>query len=240
MTTIISKDDFYIIKDQRTTNLYSILFHTPCETIIKSCIKTKIIVGASVSSDYKTLKFKAHSIKTFKQFQEEQRLIHGAPNISVQISAKMIENLASQLNYIITTHNESILGYNTENIIVIDDCKFLYLSHGNLSPINSKGIIRLTFPFSQNDFYMSPEQAKINELPSYIHFKTAYYSLAALIVDKLSIPNEDIFEEEEENKTFHEKTINQLERLFIKDTKLYGVLKRSLVEEPKERSIIFI
>jgi hypothetical protein len=239
MTTIISKDDFYIIKDQRTPNLYSILFHSPCETIIKSCIKTKIIVGASVSSDYKTLKFKAYTIKTFKQFQEEQRVIHGAPNISLPNAAKMIENLAAQLNYIINIHNESFIGYNTENIIVIDDCKFVYLSHENLSNINSKGIIRLTFPFSQNYFYMSPEQIKIQELPSCIHFKTAYYSLAALIVDKLSIPNEDIFEENE-NKTFHEKTINQLERLFIKDTKLYGVLKRSLVEEPKERSIIFI
>ena len=238
MNKIIVKDDFYIVKDTITQNLYSILFYLPSETLIKSLIKTKIILGSSVSSDYKICKFKAHSIKTFVQFQDEQTKLHGSKNMGVQIAAKMVENLANQLHYIITYYNQSFIGYNTENIIVIDDRKFVYLSNEHLLDINDSGLINLTFPFSQNDFKMSPEQVNINVLPSYIHFKTAYYSLASLIVEHLSI-EKDIFEEEKE-KTMHEKIINLLENLFIKDTKLYGVLKRSLVEEPKERSIIFI
>jgi hypothetical protein len=120
---------------------------------------------------------------------------------------------------------------------VIDQNKFAYLSTEHLSPIEDENIF-LTFPFSLQDFYLSPEQTKITELPSYIHFKTAYYSLACLILNALSSDNN--FTEEENDESFHIKITKLLEILPMKDTKLYYLLKRCLEEDPKERNIIFI
>jgi hypothetical protein len=44
----------------------------------------------------------------------------------------------------------------------------------------------------------------------------------------------------DDEKTSEEKLKIQMETIFIKNTKLYWLLKRCLVEEPKNRSIIFI
>ena len=79
---------------------------------------------------------------------------------------------------------------------------------------------------------------RITELPSYIHYKTAYYSLACLVIHALT--SDDYFIEEENEESFHEKITKQLDILQIKGTKLYYLLKKCLEEDPKERSIMFI
>lgn len=237
MSTIISNDNLKIMKDKRTQNLYTIEFSTNCESLIKSLIKTKIIIGATVFSNYKTLKFKATSIQTFSQFCENQNMLNNVKKMPIPIAANLLSNLARQLKYLITTHNESFIGYAPENIIVIDEEKFAYMSHDHLSYIEENKLL-ISFPFSQRDFFLSPEQIKITELPSYIHYKTAYYSLACLIIYSLS--SDDDFLKDENDKPNHVKFNDQLYTLSIKSTKLYWLLKKSLLEDPKERSLLFI
>jgi len=239
MSTIISNDEFRIIRDKRTQHLYTIEFKTYSEIIIKSLIKTKIINGATVSSNYRTLKLKAVTIQTFKQFQEEQHKINGAKNLRIHVAARMLENLATQLKYVITIHSQSFMGYSPENIIVIDGNKFAYISQEYLSYIQEDNErILMSFPFSPIDFFVSPEQLIITELPAYIHYKTSYYSLGCLVIYSLS--NNDDFLKDENDKTIHEKFNDQLDSLSIVESKMYWLLKNCLLEDPLERKILFI
>lgn len=237
MTTIFANDDFQIIKDNKIQDLYTIEFQTYSESIIKSLIKTKIILGATVLSNYKTIRFKAFSIQSFKDYKKEQYIKNGVKNIPINITSLILNSLALQLKYLIVTHSECFVGYNPENIIVIDQNKFAYISTEHLSEIEENKVL-MSFPFSLKDFYLSPEQTRITELPSYIHYKTAYYSLACLVIDALT--SDDYFVDDENDESFHDKIIKQLDMLSMKGTKLYYLLKRCLEEDPKERSIIFI
>ena len=237
MNKIISNDNFNISKDKRTPNLYTIEFNSYSETIIKSLIKTKIIIGASVSSDFRMVRCKALSIQSFKKFQEEQYIKNGVKNLSIPIAATLLSNLSHQMKYLLISHSHCFIGYNPENIIVIDGNKFAYLGSEHISEVEDENIL-LSFPFSLKDFFLSPEQTRITELPSYIHYKTAYYSLACLIIHTLT--SDDYFIEEENDESFHERITTQLDMLSIKGTKLYYLLKRCLEEDPKERSILFI
>jgi hypothetical protein len=230
METILLKDDFYISKDY-SKNIFLIELNIPNDILIKSL--KQIIIGATVSSNFKTIRFKASSIKTYQQFKEEQHDKNKVKNLRIRTVAKMFINMVNQLKYLIT-HDKSFIGYSPENIIVIDDNKFIYLSNEHLTSIQNN-MIELTFPFTERDFYLSPEQEKITELPSTIHYKTAYYSLANLIIDAL-FPFCQGEEEGEDKKDF----INKLENSFIKDTSLYFTLKNCLVEEAEERRILFI
>jgi len=237
MTTIISNDDFQIIKNNKIQNLYTIEFQTYSESIIKSLIKTKIIIGGTVLSNYKTVRFKAFSIQTFKEYKEEQYIKNGVKNIPINIISIILHNLASQLKYLITHTNSCFIGYNPENIIVIDHNKFAYISTEHLSQIEENTVL-MSFPFSLQDFYLSPEQTRVTELPSYIHYKTAYYSLACLVIHTLT--SDDYFIEDENAESFHDRITKQLDILPMKGTKLYYLLKKCLEEDPKERSILFI
>jgi hypothetical protein len=237
MSIVIKNDDLNIIKDTRNGYLYTIEFKSYSESIIKSLIKTKIIVGASVSSNYRTMRLKASSIQTLKQFQEEQKMKNGETKLRIPIAFTLLANLASQLKYLITEHLHCFIGYSPENVIVIDGNKFVYLSNQHISDIHGENI-QITFPFYMHDFFLSPEQNKITEIPSYIHYKTSYYSLACLVI--YSLANDDYFLYDENRKTMHERFTEQLENLSIVDTKLYWLLKKSLVEEPKDRKFLFI
>jgi len=237
MSIIIKSDEYSIIKDERNQNLFTIDFQSYSESIIKSLIKTKIIVGATISSNYKTIRLKASSVQSLKQFQEEQKMKNGETKLRIPIAFTLLANLASQLKYLITEHLHCFIGYSPENVIVIDGNKFAYLSNEHISHIHGENI-QMTFPFYMHDFFLSPEQNKITEIPSYLHYKTSYYSLACLVI--YSLANDDYFLYDENRKTMHERFTEQLENLSIRETKLYWLLKKSLVEVPKERLFLFI
>ena len=150
----------------------------------------------------------------------------------------MVLDLSLQLNYLQNKYKKTFLGYNPDNLIVVDGNKFIYISNEHLIDIDDEEEITITFPFSQNDFLMSPELCNIKELPAKAHYKTAYFSLGTIIIIG-QIGNID-FLRDEYDKPIYKKTIDILERLSIKGTKLYWLLKRCLDEEPKRRSIIFI
>ena len=100
----------------------------------------------------------------------------------------------------------------------------------------------ITFPFSQDDFLLSPELCNVKELPANVHYKTIYFSLGSLIIYGLT-GNMDFLNDEngnEDDKPIYQKLNNTLECLPIRGSKLYWLLKRCLDEEPKRRSIIFI
>lgn len=228
--------DFKIVEDKN--KIFKIEFSYPNIVLINSLLKTRLIKGGTTTSDYKILKFKADSVKTFHQFQEENEKKIGKKNLRIEDIAQLISSLSVQLNYLISKESHTIIGYNPENIIVINDTIFAFFCSELISKVEDNMAL-ISYPFSKEDFYVSPELLNLNELPSYVHYKTGYFSLGCLILYALLTDN-DFYNKylKEESNEINIETILNLHP--IKNTKLYWLLSRCLIKDPKERSILLI
>ena len=243
MVEVYSNDSLKIIQDKNNKTMYKMEFNYPCPALIRSLTKTHIIQG-TITDDYTTLRFKALSVKTFPQFIEEQSKVRGSPRLSINLAANMISNLSAQLSHLITKESQTIIGYAPENIIVLNDNTFAFLDSELVAEIDPVGkeMATISCPFKVTDFFASPEILKITELPSYVHYKTSYFSLGCLLLYALTegrLEGDDFYKEY--LKELNCEKINEyLTGLHFKNTKLYWLLSRCLVEEPKKRSILFI
>ena len=226
MTTIFKNENLQVIQ-QPIKHKYTIEFKKYSEqnaALIRSLIRTRIIQGATLSKDYLTLKFQAHNINFFSE-------------LSIPEAAKYLETLATQLNYLLQHESKTILGYNPNQIIVINETP-AFLGSEFIADLDQypegieSNLATICCPFNPlKDFFPAPELLKIKHLPAQVHFKVAYYSLATLIIYGLN----------KEMKT--EPNINPIIYLDthpIKNTKLYWLLSRCLEEDPNNRSIVFI
>ena len=235
-----SNDTLKIIQDKNNKTIYKIEFNYPCPSIIRSLIKTHIIEGGTVTDDYLTLRFKALSVKSYHDFIKDQNKIRGSPKLNIILAANMIASLSVQLSHLISKESQTIIGYAPENIIVINGKTFAFLDSDLLAYIDPVGkeMSTISFPFKVTDFFASPEILKITELPSQVHYKASYFSLGCLLLFALT-EVEDFYKEYlKEIKC--EKIHEYLDQLHFKNTKLYWLLSRCLVEEPEKRSILFI
>jgi hypothetical protein len=221
MKKIIITNDYTIYQDNETPHIYTIVFSpfTNSEALINSIKKTKIITGATITNNYKTLQIKATSISQYKKSLKKE---HCGDTNTIH---HMLTTLTEQLEYLIKKTHHTFIGYNPENVIVIDENKFIYLSDEHLHKIEENNIT-ITYPFSKTDFFLSPELEKITEIPSKAHYKTSYYSLACLIIE-YSLKKEQGQQEQEEMAC-------------LKGSKIYYLLKRCLDTDPNKRSILFI
>jgi uncharacterized membrane protein YukC len=227
MTQIYSNENVKIIKD-KNSSLFKIELLYSDAKLINSLIKTRIIQGATSTDDYRTLKFKASSVKLLKEFRK----------LTINETTTLVANLSQQLKYLITQENHTILGYAPENIIVIDEKKFAFLGSEFLNKIEDNNNILISYPFTTDEFFVSPELLNVKELPSYVHYKTAYFSLACLAVYVLL--SDSVFYDEYLNHKNAEAILNSLNLHSVKDTRLYWLLSRCLVEEADKRSILFV
>jgi hypothetical protein len=217
--------DFVSIVEGPNKGIFKIIFAYPSRALINSLIKTKIIQGGTAADDYKTLQFKANTVTTLIENK-------------TQFAAQMTSSLATQLNYLITAESRTIIGYAPENIIVINGKKSAFLGSEWVAELEGE-MFQLTYPFGPHDFFVSPELFQVKELPTYVHYKAAYFSLACLIAHVLLGPEHEYYNEYLKNKD--PKTIlTYLKNHCINGTKLYWLLSRCLVDDPRKRSILFI
>lgn len=236
MDEIEINDNVKIIKEK---NNYKIEFKIMEYELINSLLKTRIINGGSTDESFKSIYFKANKVTTLKEYQHENKVKNGKNSILVLDAVKMLRSLVVQLNYLISKESCTILGYSPEEIIVINDEKFAFLGSELVAKIDEEtNMAMISCPYSTNDFFLSPELLQIKELPSYIHFKTAYFSLALLIIYMLLGDKE--FYIEYLNDKHSENILNFLTNHPIKNTNFFWLLSRCLVEDAKERSIILI
>lgn len=241
MTSIISKDDFQIIQEENNT--FAIQFSNyNSEAIIKSITKTRIILGATATDNFQTLILKASSVKSLQQFKEELFRITGSHSLPPNLAAKLAADLGRQILYLLEQYYMTIIGVDCENVIVINETNFIYLSCEYLEKIDkNNGTIMVCFPVEPFTFYVAPELLNVTELPSYVNYKTSYFSFGCLLLYALLENNEFYNEYIKENDTLrHKKIIEYLNRLSIRGTKLYWFIERCLVIEPENRSILFI
>jgi serine/threonine protein kinase len=241
MTSIISKDDFQIIQEKNNT--FTIQFSNyNSEEIIKSITKTLILLGTTSTDNFQTLIFKASSVKSLQQFKEELFEITGSYSLPPNLAAKLAADLGRQLSYLEYQCRMTILGVAAENIIVVDDTKFIYLSGEYMAEIDQNNdTVMICFPIETSWFYLAPELLRLTELPSYVNYKTSYFSFGCLLLYALLENNEFYTEYIKETDTLrHKKIIEYLNRLSIRGTKLYWFIERCLVIEPENRTILFI
>ena len=162
----------------------------------------------------------------------------GKKNLLISDLAKTIRSLSSQLNYLIEKEGNTFMGYNPEDIIVINNEIFISLSDELITSINSNKTITISVPFSTKDFFVSPELLSIKEIPSYIHFKTTYFSFALLLIYMLL--GDDDFYHDYIKSNNSEDIIKILDNHHIRETRIYWLLSRCLVEDVKNRSILLI
>ena len=225
MIEFLSTDEFSVYKNKDDNTLFTIEFQKSSESLINSMIKTKVIIASSISDDYKILSFRCSSVKSFKKFHSNRE------NINYENTLKIIVSLCKQFQYLITIEYECFYEYVIENIIVIDDDKFIYLSNEDLLKLSESNKINFIKPFNREGF-ISPELLKINSIPSELNYKTIYYSLGALVVYFL-------FNKNINNKDGLKYDLNEILKP-IEGTKLFGLLNRCLCEEANSRSIIYL
>jgi len=222
MTTILINDDLKLVKEG---NKYIIQFERMTEanvSLIKSLTKTRIIQGATVTRDYLTCKFQAQTVTTLETFFKNKKA-------TIFEAANILKTLATQLNYLNHTEHKTILGYEPSQIILINDKTPAYLGIQLIADMDVKSnLATICCLFNKNDFFAAPELLKITRLPSQVHYKVSYFSLAYLIIYLLVGETED------------NDPIKHLDTHHVKDTKLYWLLSRCLELDPNKRSIIFI
>jgi hypothetical protein len=220
-------------------NIYKIDFKYSCYQLIKSLLKTNIIQGGTCDEYYKTIKFRAESVKTLKEYIKEKTLINSRKGLFISDTAKLIKSLSRQLDYLIRSEFCVFLGYNPEEIIVINDEKFAFLGSELVVSINPENeMAMISSPFSKRNFFISPELFLVTEIPYYIHYKTSYFSLGLFIIYVLL--GDDNFYNDYLLNNYSEKVLDILDNHIIKNTRIYWLLSRCLVEDPRKRSIILI
>jgi hypothetical protein len=220
----LSTNEFSIYKNKNDKTFFTIEFEENSESLINSLIKTKLIIALDINDDFRLLSFRASSIKSLKKFLLKRE------NITYENALKMILSLTKQFQYLITREFVCFYEFIIENIIVIDDEKFVYLSNEDLLKLSDQNKIQFVIPFGREGL-ISPELLKIKSIPSELNYKTIYYSLGVLIVYFLFDKNIN----NDENKN----TLNEILKP-IKGTKLFGLLNRCLLEEPDSRTVIYL
>ena len=215
--------DFNLIKEG---NKYIIEFKSVTDNsiaLIKSLTKTRIIQGATVTRDFKTLKFQAQTVTTLETFFSDKKA-------TIPQAAQILEILATQLNYLLQYESKTIIGYAANQILLINDETPAFLGLELVADVaEGTNLATISGLFNTKDFFAAPELFKIKVLPAKVHFKVSYYSLACLIISLLLGSNDE-----------KKPILKHLDTHHIKDTKLYWLLSRCLEEDPNKRSIIFI
>lgn len=240
MNIITSVNEFDIYQDERKKTLFFINSKTHQNNnrsntlpLFYSIIKSNILNSATIvnDADKTSLVIKAITMKTFSQFKREQKIKNKTFKLPYTTILNIINSLTKQLYYLLENESKCFFTFDPNNILVIDDCKFIYLSREHLKEIKNNSI-HIYNPISKNIGYLSPELHNASSIPIITNFKTIFYSLGLLIMDNLLDETIDYKIENREN------IINSIS--CIKDTKLYYFLERTLYNEPNERYLIFI
>ena len=135
--------------------------------------------------------------------------------------------------------SKTLIGYNPNDIIVINDETFAFLNSELITEIDQDTeLITITWPFSTKDFFVPPELLTMKEIPSQIHFKSCYFSFACLIIYFLL--GDDEFYTSYLNTKDSQEVLNGLNNHTIKGTKLYWFLSICLTKSEKDRCLILI
>lgn len=210
---------------------YIIQFKYSAYHLIQSIVKSRIIPGVSTDEKYRTLTFKARSVNS---------LVDIALPLSISTVARMIPFVARQLNHLLCVHSQTIYGLATTDFIIINDTIPVFLGNDWVISLDSerRNMAMISCPYVPTEGFFSPEVLHIRELPTFIHYKSAYASLGLWLV-YLLVGNDSFYQEYIHHKQIS-RCLDVLQKHPIYQTRLYAFLSRCLVEEPAERCLFLL
>lgn len=240
MNIINSLNEFSIYQDRKKSTLFCIKNNYSNNnnslSLFYSIINTNIVNSSNIindNNDY-SLIIKASSIKSFTQFKKEQKIKNNMNQLPQIIILMLINTLTKQLHYLLEKESKCFYTFTADNIIVIDDCKFLYLSNEHLKEVKNNNI-HIYSPISKTIGYLSPEIQKASSIPIIINYRTIFYSLGLFVISNLC--NEI---EENNNAHFRISSSENVCPLALEDNKLYYFLKRCLHDNPNKRYLLYV
>lgn len=219
-------DEFKLYYDEENSK-YKIEFEEASISLIESIIYCKIMPGLTVEPDYRTIHFKASSVKilTDLKINKSQTYLNLSDNNDI---LKLCYFLSLQLKHMIMKQKKCFITYDINKIIIIDKNKYLFLSNKNLFPLDtSEQNIQINNSFNITKF-SSPELMSINNIPEIINYKTIYYSLGLVILHYLK-------QNLNNNEMTNEEVLNLME-----GTKLYNFLKGAMETDIKNRRLLYL
>lgn len=225
-------DSFELSRDSIA---FQITFSSTNEVVVQSLIKTRLLPGAYTNEHFSMVRFKADTVKPLTTFQQER-------TTSVAQVAKMIRCLSKQIAYLLETEHCVYMGFHPNNVLIINNEVFLYVVGSEwVVPCDpDTNQVTISCPFTTADFFVSPELRTITSLPAEVHFKMAYFSFACLLLSVILRGDNTFYEEYLTHKREPKEMLDLLARHPIKDTRIFWLLSRCLVEDPTKRSIILL
>jgi len=170
--------DFAISQFNR---VFTIELNKGNEPLMNSIVQQ--LVGATITNDYKEVRFQASSVKTFAQYREDLFVMNGVRQLDYETTLRLVFCLSKQLEYCITQYNKAFYLFSPENLIVINGDRFVYCSSEHLIDVNPDNMtVVFTCPFSKTDGFTSPEILAVDTIPTEIDIRSIYYGFGALIV----------------------------------------------------------
>ena len=177
--TIIKTNEFQIIEEERN-GYYTIKLQKPNVSLLLSLIKSGILLGATISDHYQSITFRANKVENYQTHKKKEQKYEKA--------MKLLYDFGRQIKYLITKEKKCFYRLNPENLIIIDETKYIYLSTSDLVNIQEQereeqenNNVTIYVPFTKN-LFDSPEINRIIQIPAKVHYKSIYYSLAKLII----------------------------------------------------------
>lgn len=130
---------------------------------------------------------------------------------------RMILDIGGQIESL-RENGLGILYLTTDDITATSDGSYVLTPSENPLSCDERGMLLIDRPFIYNEDTMAPELKHINILPSNVYYTSVYYSLKTLVLKVLGI-----------------ETIEK-----IYPTKLYYLIQRCLIDDPKNRIFIFV
>jgi len=190
-------------------------------------------------NNHNAIIFKALTVESFTQFKERNYKINNSKILHHNFILNIIHSLSKQISYLLNHESKCFYKFDISNILVIDDCKFIYLSYEDLKDVKENKIY-IYSPISKSSSYLSPELKFAKSIPILVNYKTIFYSLGLLILDlcTLETPTCGALPNGKYDTNCALETWKSVN--FIKDTKLYYFLERCLLNEPEKRFLLYI
>lgn len=191
------------------------------QSILKLCSVTVY------DEDTNALFITAENVETLKAYLFKKSQL----KMSQSKCIKMIDELTKQIIYLKKT-GYGFYGFDLNDIVVIDEDKFIICNSNFLLPIQDNQI--WFYSPIKKPYFMDLEINKLTTLPSKIDYRCAYYSLGVLLVfcllnNNLLVGNE-------------QKSVEEVESILspLKNTKIYWFLKRCLDSNIEKRVLLLI
>jgi hypothetical protein len=207
------------LEKEKEGNKWFLHFEEEQEVLLKGLLFSRLLGGdgGSVHRNYKTLGFYAKNVVNLREKILGSGSGSGSGNsLNYNDFLRISECIGVQLFYL-EKIGWTFYGLCLDEILVIDDCLFIFIGTSFLKKISEDGNISFTAPFKKVEngksgkLFLSSEVIAIRELPGFINYKSVYSSLGKLLLYLVELGVEEG---------------NGIES--IRDTKLYWFIQRSI------------